>query len=132
MKSECYCAALRLAARKTTAIYDDALAPSGINVAQFSLLRKIDAYGPISLTALGRLSGLERSTVGRNCRVLEGAGLIAPADGEDAREACIALTPVGRRAIKRALAQWQDAQRKIETSLGEDGVAHLRSLLQRL
>ncbi len=38
MKTPCYCAALRVAARKTTALYDEELAAVGINLAQFSLL----------------------------------------------------------------------------------------------
>ena len=52
----CYCAALRIATRKTTAIYDEALAPAGIGLAQFSLLRKIERGGRLSLSELGRLA----------------------------------------------------------------------------
>ena len=38
---------LRAASRKATALYDDAVAPVDLNIAQFSLLRKIerDAHG---------------------------------------------------------------------------------------
>ncbi len=41
MSHPCFCILLRQAARKTSSVYDNALAPLGINVAQFSTLRKI-------------------------------------------------------------------------------------------
>ena len=44
-RTPCYCAALRAATRKTTALYDEALAPVGIGVAQFSLMRRIKSGG---------------------------------------------------------------------------------------
>src|SRR5574337_549456 len=75
MKSPCYCSTLRAAARKATALYDEALAPAGVNVAQYGLLRRVERRGTVSLTELGRLSELDRSTVGRNARVLERLGL---------------------------------------------------------
>ena len=42
MAGECYCVALRKAARKVTSLYDAALEPTGVNLAQFSLLRTIE------------------------------------------------------------------------------------------
>ena len=76
MQTLCYCAALRAAARKTTALYDEALEPAGIGVAQFSLMRRIERAGTVSLTELGRRAELDRSTVGRNVRVLARMGLV--------------------------------------------------------
>lgn len=72
----CYCDVLRAATRKTTAIYDAALAPAGVNLAQFSLLRKIQRAGSVSLSELGRLAALDRSTIGRNVRVLQRMELV--------------------------------------------------------
>ena len=70
MKNECYCATIRDAARKVTAIYDAALAPVGVNAAQYRLLRSIERAAPLSLTELGRLTELDRSTIGRNVKLL--------------------------------------------------------------
>ena len=68
MASECICATLRVAARKMTARYDAALAPIGINLAQFSLLRNINRAGLVSLTELGRKVELDRvDPSGRTC-----------------------------------------------------------------
>ena len=58
----CICIAVRKASRRLTARYDEALAPVGINLAQFSLLRNIRRHGPVSLTRLGELTELDRSS----------------------------------------------------------------------
>lgn len=132
MAGECYAVTFRDAARKVTAIYDDALAPAGVNLAQFSLLRTIERAAPLSLTALAALKGLDRSTVGRNVRLLERTGLVRTVRGEDGREAAVTLVPPGRAALARAGPLWEGAQRRIETSLGPGTAAGLRALLRSL
>ena len=132
VKIICYCSAVRAAARKTTALYDAALAPAGINVAQFSLLRRIERLGPVSLTELGREAELDRSTVGRNVKVLERLRLVRLAPAEDQREAAVRLTLAGAEAIRRAAPLWEDAQRRIEAALGADGAEQLRTLATSL
>ena len=118
MDTPCYCAAVRAAARKATALYDAALAPVGINVAQFSLLRRIERMGPVSLTELGREAELDRSTVGRNVKVLARLRLVRLAPAEDQREAAVRLTRAGAEALRRAAPLWEEAQRRIEAALG--------------
>lgn len=124
----CYCSSLRAAERRMTRAYDDALAPSGINVAQFSLLRKIQRNEPASLTRLGEIMDLDRSTVGRNIRVLAKLGLTEIATGEDLRESSVMLTEQGRQTIATALPLWQATQEKIETILGGDMAKALQTL----
>ncbi len=101
METTCYCAAVRTAARKTTALYDSILEPAGVTLAQFSLLRKIKRAGTVSLTGLGRLADLDRSTIGRNVKALEKLRLVSMASAEDHREAAVRLTPEGERALRR-------------------------------
>jgi len=67
MASICYCAALRSAARKVTAVYDDSLASTGVNLAQFSLqtpcifdLRNRKVVAPFTQNRLDRALGLEQ------------------------------------------------------------------------
>ncbi|KKC38117.1 MarR family transcriptional regulator [Devosia epidermidihirudinis] len=124
----CYCSSLRAAERRMTRAYDDALAPSGINVAQFSLLRKIQRNEPASLTRIGEIMDLDRSTVGRNIRVLAKLGLTEIATGEDLRESSVMLTEQGRQTIATALPLWQATQEKIETILGGDMAKALQTL----
>ena len=132
MAGECYCAALRTAARKATAIYDAALAPAGVNLAQYRLLRIIARAAPVSLTELGRMTELDRSTIGRNVRLLQRMGLVRIAPGTDQREATVVLEEAGSRVLREGGPLWEEAQRRIESSLGREPAAQLRTLLQSL
>jgi DNA-binding MarR family transcriptional regulator len=124
----CYADTLRLAARKITARYDAALEPAGLTIAQFALLRKIRRAGEPSLTDLGRRAGLDRSTVGRNVRVLEKAGLVAMTAGKDQREAAVRLTEKGHGTLAAAEPLWEQVQAEIEGVLGTGGVKSLNRL----
>ena len=128
----CVCVAVRKASRKLTARYDDALAPVGLNLAQFSLLRNIRRHGPVSLTALGDIMELDRSTLGRNVRVLERGGLVEPAAGTDQRETVIRLSGQGERTLDHATPLWQDVQTHVQTRLGAGRLADLEALLGAL
>jgi DNA-binding MarR family transcriptional regulator len=129
--TECYCTLLRTAARKATSLYDDALAPLGINIAQFSLLRRIARHAPISLTELGKLCELDRSTVGRNTKLLERMGLVKTVPSRDQREATLMLTEQGNGVLRDGAALWEQAQVAIEAALGIDA-QRLKALLQTL
>lgn len=128
----CFCLSLRTAGRKLTAIYDDALAPAGVNVAQFSLLRKTRHLGPLSVTALAEVADLDRSTVGRNVRVLEEMGLMTISAGTDQRQAVVELTPAGHQTVDTGNPLWDQAQATIETRLGTDRAGQLFELLEAL
>ena len=132
MSTPCICILLRQAARKTSAIYDDALTPLGINVAQFSLLRKIWRAESISLTELARKADLDRSTIGRNVKVLQRMRLIKSAASDDHREANVALTDEGLDLVERGGVLWDKAQDEIEIRLGHNGVEQLQALLDAL
>ena len=132
MTSTCYCVVARTAARKTTALYDALLEPAGVTLAQFSLLRKIDRAGTASLTKLGQLTELDRSTIGRNVKALERLRLVRAALAKDQREAAVQLTPAGKRALKIGAPLWEEAQRRVETALGDAGVAQLQTLALNL
>lgn len=128
----CICVSLRKASRKLTARYDEALAPAGINLAQFSLLRNVDRHGPVSLTGLSQITELDRSTLGRNVRVLERMGLCVTAPSADKREASIALSAEGKRTLDGAVPLWQTAQDTIHGKIGAQGAAQLEALLGAL
>lgn len=128
MDTPCYCAAVRTAARKTTALYDAALEPAGLTLAQYSLLRKIERAGTVSLTELGRMADLDRSTVGRNVKVLGRLRLVRLTPAKDQRETAVRLAPAGDNALLRAAPLWADAQRRVEAALGAGGAERLRAL----
>lgn len=128
----CYCTTLREATRKLTAVYDDALAPTGVNVAQFSLLRTLERSAPLTLTEFGRLSELDRSTIGRNVKILERMGLVALRAGDDRRESVAVLSKAGRRILANGAPLWESAQKTVETKLGAEAAAYLRQTVQLL
>ncbi|NJN47176.1 MAG: hypothetical protein HC808_12620 [Candidatus Competibacteraceae bacterium] len=52
--SPCLCTTLRQAAQASTALYDEALAPSGLKITMYRLLRNIDDMGSPSISGLAR------------------------------------------------------------------------------
>lgn len=130
--SPCYCTVLKAASRRLAAMYDEALEPVGVNIAQFSLLRRIRRAGTVTLTELGRLAELDRSTIGRNVRVLERMGLVALGRGEDHREAVVSLTPAGHKALDDGEPLWDGVQDAIEARIGGKGVMELLTELRDL
>lgn len=133
MSSLCHCNSLRVATRRLSASYDEALAPFGINIAQFSLLRAVERRGKVSLTALGRVQELDRSTIGRNVRVLERMGLVEMGRSEDdQREAVVQLTPPGAELVRQALPSWEERQHWLEARIGGERLRLLREILQTM
>ncbi len=116
----CYCANARRAALALTALYDEALAPHGLKVTQFSLLRAVERHGEPNLTALAEATGLDRSTLGRNLRVLEGLGCVALAPGGDQRDRVVGLTASGRGRVRAASRSWSRVQESLARALGPD------------
>src|SRR5260370_7100668 len=71
-KFVCTCTTVRHAAQTLTEVYDRVLAPSGLKITQYMLLRSIlSGETEKSITELAQELGSDRSTTGRNLRVLE-------------------------------------------------------------
>ena len=132
LTSECICTHLRRAARGVSRHYDEALVGFGINVAQFSLMRHLQRLDRPSITVLAESMGLERSTLGRNLRVLEAEGLVALADGDDQRNRVVLLTEAGAQRLQAAYPAWEQAQQLLVARLGEEQRDELVRLLGRL
>lgn len=128
----CHCILLRKATRKVSSYYDEALAPLGVNIGQFSLLRNIRRMEPVSLTDLAHKVELDRSTVGRNAKVLERMELIAIGHGEDQREAVLTIAPKGRDILEKGAPLWDGVQDDIEARLGREKAQQLQDLLAEL
>lgn len=123
----CYCTQSRRIARALTDTYDQALAPSGLKVTQFSLLRMVARLGSPTIGALAGATGLDRSTLGRNLRVLQKDGWAALSTGDDERTRVITLTKAGTLAVQRALPLWEDAQAEVRAKLPPALLAALTS-----
>lgn len=117
----CISAALRRTANLVTRVYNAYLAPSGLEVTQYSILRKIQSGKADSASELAELVGVERSTLARNLDRLVAAGLVATRTGEG-RRVRHELTPAGEQKIAAALPLWREAQRALVDGL-PDGKA---------
>lgn len=106
----CPAGALRAAARELTRYMEAALAPTGLSYAQFNLMLHLAAAQDDRIAALSRRTGLEASTLSRNLRTLERAGLVEITMVEtDLRQRAVWLTEQGARRLEAALPCWQAA-----------------------
>lgn len=77
--SNCYCANIKRAENKITALYNRHLEKAGITRGQYALLANIERNPGISVSALAETMDLERTTLVRNLKPLEARGLIVDA-----------------------------------------------------
>jgi len=127
----CNCSALRQAARRVTRLYDDALAPTGLGVNQYSILARLGRVGPSPIQDLARLLVMDRSTLGHLLRPLEKRGLVRLRVSEqDGRSRVAALTPAGRAAVASGRPLWESAQRRFARAFGAKSAVDLRTVLK--
>ena len=132
LPTQCLCTNLRRAARGASKHFDGALEGFGINVAQYSLLSNLKRLDQPSISSLAEAMGLDRSTLGRNLRVLEGVGLVRLSGGADQRNRLVGLTETGNERLAAALPAWEAAQQRLMDRLGEQRRAQLLALLDEL
>src|SRR5262245_35381718 len=118
----------RLAARRITSFLDKQMEACGLSISQFGLMAQIAAATDDSLGALAERMGLDQSTLSRNLRTLEAAGLveIAIADA-DQRRRLVWLTEAGARTLEAAIPVWRKASAALGRTLDP---RLLRSLAQ--
>ena len=127
-RTDCVCINLRRMSRVVSQIYDDALAPAGLKITQFCLLRAIERLGPASIGALADDQELDRTTLTRNLALLERDGLIEQGPGADKRTSLAQLTRAGSTAIARALPYWESVQKELRRTLGAETLAQLSDI----
>mgnify|MGYP003603122525 CR=1 FL=1 len=143
--SQCTCFRLRRASRRVTQVYDHALAPVGLSLNQYSILRRSERE-PRVLGELADELGMDRTTLTRNLSPLVDAGLVEAVRGRDARQRMVTVTAPGRDRLAAAKPRWRRAQTVIDTlareaqrpdvhidpMLGEAGIACLHRDLDHL
>jgi DNA-binding MarR family transcriptional regulator len=111
-----HCAGLnaRSTARQISKYLDKTLETSGLSLAQFGLLALIAAARDDRIGALAERSGLDQSTLSRNLRHLEAAGLIEIVTVEvDLRRRAVWLTEHGAGRLEKAMPAWRRAQKAL-------------------
>ena len=116
----CLCAWLRMATRATARVYDEALRPAGLRTTQFSVLARLDADGPASLSWLAERLAIDRTTLRRELDPLRARGLVDMETGLDRRRRVVSLTPAGAEQLAVAFPLWLQAQRDVRARLGRE------------
>jgi DNA-binding MarR family transcriptional regulator len=127
---------LRRAARRLGRLYDEAVAPSGINATQVSLLAQIAGNrhpeGP-TLQDLAERLGIQISALTHALRPLVRDRLVeVRQDARDKRTKHGVLTPLGKTRLEDALQLWAAANRRVETILGPQSAEDLRGLADQV
>ncbi len=127
---ECTCLAVRQAARHVTQFYDQCLASSGLRATQFSILAKLQRFGPMTINTLAAELVMDRTTLGRNILPLQREGLIAVVKRKaDRRSKELRLTEAGAERLRAAVEGWAEAQTRFEAVFGTNRTSELRALL---
>jgi DNA-binding MarR family transcriptional regulator len=127
---------LRRAARRLGRLYDEAVAPSGINATQVSLLAQIAGdrrpEGP-TLQDLAERLGIQISALTHALRPLVRDRLVeVRQDARDKRTKHGVLTPLGKTRLEDALQLWAAANRRVEIILGPQSAENLRGLADQV
>ena len=132
MIDSCACHKIRMAARAVTRAYDEALRPTGLRATQLSLLAAVAAEGAISITALARCVGMDRSTLTRNLGPLDKERLVVVGAEGWRRSKMLEITAKGRARLQAALPLWERAQRNLSQRVGSQRWSDIQSNLSHL
>jgi len=130
MASECLAVRVRRLGRVVTRVYDAALAPHGVTIAQLNLLTAIVAADGARPTDLVRILDVEKSTLSRDLQRMEDLGWIRFDPRHSGRGRSISLTPAGTRLLLEVRPAWEKAQEAARSQLGRGAFAGLRKLLR--
>ena len=114
----CACRKLRMATRKVTRMYDEAMRPVGITPTQFTLLSVVGGSNTVTLTELAELLSMERTTLSRNLKPLERDELISVSAEGYRRAKSVYLSDKGVSILSEALPFWRNAQTILKKQLG--------------
>jgi len=118
--SPCHCLNIRRASRAVTHFYENFIAPSGLKVTQYSLLRHLKYVEPVIISELAKIIRIDRTTLNRNLKPLIDTELISVNCGEDPRTRQVVLTEAGETALAKADVLWNEAQESLGEYLGEE------------
>ena len=130
--SSCVCTTLRRATRALTRSYDEAMAPHGLTIQQFAILRHIDDHdAPLPLARLAARLVMDRTSLYRALPPLEREGLIVT-QTPSPRARTARLTPQGRARIAQARPDWDALQTRILATMAPGEWPALQASADRL
>lgn len=117
LESGCYCTNLRCGAEAVTDFYDAALKPSGLTMAQYSVLVNLSQMNQANIIHWAERVGLERSTLVRNLKPMQDCGLI---EATEVHGKVFRLSEAGKEVLACAVPLWEQVQVRMKEFLGED------------
>jgi DNA-binding MarR family transcriptional regulator len=121
-----------MATRALTRLYDDSLRSVGLRATQLAVLVGVGGDDVVSITALAKFMGMDRSTLTRNLAPLEREGLIRVGNEGWRRSRMVEITNKGRSRLREALPLWKEAQETLQRKLGIRKWAAIRADLSDL
>lgn len=115
---ECTAYRLRIINRAISKLYDDALRPYELRVAQLNTLVAVMEAEGLTPNELSVRMHMDASTVSRNVERMCNSGWLKLVDIDDARSHEIQITEKGMRLIADVAPAWEAAQREAEELLG--------------
>ncbi len=111
----------RLAARRIAKFLERRMEGCGLSLAQFALMAQLAGAADDTIGALSGSMDLDQSTLSRNLRALETAGLVEIAIVEtDLRRRAVWLTETGLRRLEVALPFWRRAHAALAERMDAD------------
>lgn len=128
----CLAHAIRRADRIASQLYNEHLAPLGLRITQFSVLRALHTLGNTTAAELQTALTMDQTTVSRALKPLVRDGFIAVSEGRNRREKRLKLTTTGEALYADACGPWSEAQAKFSERLGKGEKAALLKLSQKI
>lgn len=119
--------------RSVGQLYDQALAATGINTAQFNLLRTVEKLGNPTQSELAGDMVMDLSALGHTLKPLIRDGFLSlNKDPNDGRRRIVMLTKEGGGKLKEARLLWKATQRRFESTVGTAESKELLAFLDYL
>lgn len=122
----------RLASKMTLLTSREVLAGSGVNIAEWRVICRLMENGPLNLTAISRMLGLDPGRTSRLLKATENKGFIRRRpDPEDGRASIFHLTQDGRQVFDLVWPKACDSADAFHDLYSADEHAKLNALLDR-
>ncbi|NIB40569.1 winged helix DNA-binding protein [Pseudomaricurvus alkylphenolicus] len=115
----CLAHCVRRADRVVSQLYNDHLAPLGIRITQFSIMRALHLLESTTARQLQEVLVMDQTTVSRALKPLIRDGYIHTGAGANKREKALSLTKEGEELYLAAQTPWKAAQKQLKKKLGK-------------
>ena len=123
----CSSVRLRLLNRVVGAIFDEALRPHEIRASQLNILVAVAAYGPVTSQQLCRVLHMDASTFSRAISRLKAKLWLEIEPSGEGKVLLIRVGSTGLEKIKCVYSDWQEAQEKAASVLGDSTVEKINA-----